>query len=176
MMRNKPNNRFPSHFRDFINELNKNEVEYLLIGGYAMGAYGHHRGTGDLDIFINATEANAEKLMKASIAYGIPAEQVKKEMFLVPKIVGIGQPPLRIELLKKLDTLDFAYAYQRVEKKKVDGLEIRVASVDDLIILKKAAQKGRSKARDSEDLTFLQKLKDKLKRNKGNDKGMSMGM
>jgi len=167
MKRDTPNNRFPSHFRDFISELNQKGVEYLLIGGYAMGAYGHHRGTGDLDIFVNATEANAEKLVSASIDYGIPEQDVKKEMFLVPKMVGIGQPPLRIELLKKLDTLDFEYAYQRVEMKHVDDLEIRVASVDDLILLKKAAQKGRSKARDKEDLTFLEKLKNKLNLRKG---------
>ncbi|MEM6642533.1 MAG: nucleotidyltransferase [Bacteroidota bacterium] len=163
MKRDTPNNRFPSHFRDFINELNKKKVQYLVIGGYAMGAYGHHRGTGDLDIFINATDANAENLISAAIDYGIPKEQVKKEMFLVPKMVGIGQPPLRIELLKVLDTLDFEYAYQRVELKEVDGLRIRVASVDDLILLKKAARRGRSKARDIEDLTFLEKLKSKMR-------------
>lgn len=165
-MRTNPNNRFPNHFRDFINELNKHQVDYILIGGYAMGVYGHYRGTGDLDIFINASEKNAEKMINASIAYGIPEEQVKKEMFQVPKMVGIGEPPLRIEILKKLDTVDFDYAYRRSEIKMVDGLSIRVIGFDDLILLKKAAAKGRSKARDSEDLAFLEKLKSKLNRSK----------
>ena len=163
MNRNTPNDRFPSHFRDFINELNNKKVEYLLIGGYAMGAYGHHRGTGDLDIFINATEHNAKRLMKACTDYGISVDQLNKEMFMVPKMVGIGHPPLRIELLKKLDAIDFEYAYQRVQLKRVDGLEIRVASIDDLILLKKAARKDRSKSRDLEDLSFLEKLKIRLK-------------
>ena len=86
-----------------------------------MGVYGHHRGTVDLDIFINASEDNAEKMVNASIAYGIPKKQLKVEMFLVPKMVGIGEPPLRIEILKKLDTVDFNYAYERSELKKVDG-------------------------------------------------------
>ena len=85
-------------------------------------------------------------------------------MFLVPKIIGIGSPPLRIEILKKLDTIDFGYAYQRSEIKKVDDLNIRIVSLDDLILLKKAAKKDRLKARDSEDLSFLEKLKQKLKR------------
>ena len=88
-MRDSPNNRFPNHFRDFINELNNREVEYLLIGGYAMGVYGHHRGTGDLHIFINASEDNAKKMVNASIAYGIPEEQLKTEMFLVPKMIKL---------------------------------------------------------------------------------------
>ena len=88
-------------------------------------------------------------------------------MFLVPKMIGIGEPPLRIEILKKLDTVDFNYAYERSELKKVDGLDIRVVGLDDLILLKRAAAQGRSKARDSEDLTFLEKLKSRLSRRKG---------
>ena len=161
-MNEMPNNRFPDHFRDFITSLNQHKVEYLLIGGYAMGAYGHHRGTGDLDIFINANESNADRMNAACISYGIAQNELKREMFLVPKIIGIGQPPLRIEILKKLDVLDFKYAFQRASFKNVDGLDIRVISVDDLILLKKAAIKDRSKARDSEDLTFLEKLKSRF--------------
>jgi len=61
------NNLFPDHFKEFITAMNKYGVEYLLIGGYAMGAYGHYRGTGDLDIFINATNENADKLIQAGI-------------------------------------------------------------------------------------------------------------
>lgn len=156
------NNKFPKHFKDFIIELNNREVEYMLIGGYAMGAYGHIRGTNDLDIYINATNENAEKMVVACENYGIPKESIKKEMFLVQKMIGIGKPPLRIEILKKLDTVDFKHAYQRIKTKKVDGVSMKVVGMDDLILLKKAALKGRSKSRDSEDLTFLEKLKKKL--------------
>ena len=158
-----PNDKFPIHFKEFIIELNKYKVEYILIGGYAMGAYGHIRSTNDLDIFINATESNVDRMMQACIGYGIPKESIQKDMFLVQKMIGIGQPPLRIEVLKKLDVVDFKYAYQRVHKKNVDGVAINVVDLDDLILLKKAAVKGRDKARDSEDLSFLQKLKAKLR-------------
>jgi len=94
------NDKLPNHFRDFIHELNEHHVEYLIIGEYALGAYGHIRATADLDIFINATEVNALKLISACSKYGIPTEYLKKEMFLVPKMVGIGEPPMRIEILK----------------------------------------------------------------------------
>lgn len=160
-MRSNQNNVFPSHFREFVEALNNNEVEYLLIGGYALGAYGHIRSTGDLDIFVNATEENADKAISACIDYGIPQEHLKKEMFLVAKMIGIGEIPLRIEILKKLDAVDFKYAFQRAIKAVVDGLQINVVSLEDLIQLKKAAVKGRNKSRDSEDLIFLQKLKDR---------------
>ena len=160
---NKANNKFPTHFKDFIVELNKHKVEYMLIGGYALGVYGHIRATNDLDIYINATEENALKMVKACIDYGIPEESINHEMFLTQKMIGIGQPPLRIEILKKLDMVDFEYAFQRVKKTSVEGVSINVVDLDDLILLKKAAVKGRNKSRDVEDLSFLEKLKAKLR-------------
>ncbi|MEX2565101.1 MAG: nucleotidyl transferase AbiEii/AbiGii toxin family protein [Cyclobacteriaceae bacterium] len=156
------NNRFPENFRSIIESLNKNMVEYLLIGGFAMGAYGHVRSTGDLDIFIHATKENAKRTIKACIDFGINKEDLKEEMFLVEKMIGIGMPPLRIEILKKLDTIDFKYAYQRAEIKNIDGLHIKVVSLDDLILLKEAAVRGRDKQRDREDLVFLKQLKEAL--------------
>lgn len=127
-----------------------------------MGAYGHVRSTGDLDIFIHATKENAQRVLKACIDFGIDKEDLKEEMFLVEKMIGIGMPPLRIEILKKLDIVDFNYAYQRAEIKSVDGLQIKVVSLDDLILLKEAAVKGRDKERDREDLTFLKQYKEAL--------------
>jgi len=157
---NKSNNKLPSHFRDFIIELNKHEAEYLLVGGYALGVYGHIRATNDLDIYINATEENAIKMVKACVDYGVPIDSIQSGMFLTPRMVGIGQAPLRIEILKKLD-IDFMYAFKRVKKVTVDDISINVVDLDDLIQLKKAAIKGRSNSRDSEDLSFLEKLKNK---------------
>ncbi len=120
-----------------------------------MGSYGHFRGTGDLDVLVNATDKNAERLIKASFDYGIARESLSKEMFLIPKMIGIGQTPLRIEILKKLDQVDCRYAYQRAEIKNVDGLNIHAMGLEDLILLKKAAKKGR----DAENVSFLGKLR-----------------
>ena len=149
----------PEYFREFLAALNHHKVEYMLIGGYAMGSYGHVRTTGDLDIFIEATRANAEKMMQACVAYGIEEESLLTDMFMVPRMVVIGEAPLRIEIIKKLDTVDFKYAYQRVKTMQADNLSVPVVNLDNLILLKHAAVKGRNKARDSEDLSFLQKLK-----------------
>ncbi len=149
----------PQHFREFLVELNRHQAEYMVIGGYALGAYGRARGTNDLDVFINATEENASRMKQACVSYGIPANSLTLEMFLVHRMIAIGEFPLRIEIIKKLDTVDFKYAYQRVKTMQVDNLAVPVVNLDDLIRLKHAAVKGRNKARDSEDLTFLQKLK-----------------
>ena len=165
-MSNSLNTQLPGSFREFLVELNRYEVEYMLIGGYAVGNYGHVRTTGDLDIFINATPENAQKMKQACIAYGIAEEDLTPDMFLAPRMVVIGKAPLRIEILKKLDTVDFQYAYARTETVQVDSLPVRVVGLDDLILLKHAAVKGRSQARDSEDLSFLQKLKASLNKHK----------
>ena len=156
------NHHFPEHFNSFIHQLNKFRVEYLLIGGYAMGIYGHIRATNDLDIYLNATAENAERALKACISYGIPAKDLHKEMFMVPKIIGIGEPPLRIEILKKLDVIDFKFAFARAMRKKIGDLVINAISVDDLILRKEAAVKDRNADRDKEDLSFLKKLKKSL--------------
>ncbi|MCL6260489.1 hypothetical protein M3O96_15405 [Aquiflexum sp. TKW24L] len=65
-----------------------------------------------------------------------------------------------------MDTIDFSFAYQRAEIKKIGDLEIKVVSIDDLILLKQAAVKGRDKERDVEDLNFLRRLKETLQSKK----------
>lgn len=99
------NRKLASDFSDFITCLNRHSVEYLLIGGYAVGVYDHIRATNDLDIFVNATEDNAQKILRACIDFGIPSDQLFPEQFKVSKMVRIGDLPFRIELLKKLDVM-----------------------------------------------------------------------
>ena len=158
-MKTSSNRFFPDNFREFIQQLNDKKVEYLLIGGYAMGVHGHIRATTDLDIFINTNNENAEKMCQVCVTYGIPEEDIKKEMFLVPKMIGIGEPPLRIEILKQLGVVDFQYAFQRAIVKKIDNLTLNVISIDDLVLLKESAVQDRNSTRDIEDLSFLKKLK-----------------
>ncbi|MGB3848415.1 MAG: hypothetical protein WA958_00495 [Tunicatimonas sp.] len=153
------NTYLPQHFRDFLTELEHHQAEYIVIGGYALGAYGRARGTNDLDVFINATKENAQRMVQACVSYGIPVESLTLKMFMVPRMIAIGEFPLRIEIIKKLYTVDFEYAYQRVKTMQVDNLAVPVVDLNDLILLKQAAVKGRNQARDSEDLSFLQKLK-----------------
>ncbi len=155
------NNLLPDHFREFVASLNEFHVEYLIIGGYALGAYGHLRGTNDLDIFIHATDENANKMISACSAYGIPKDTLSNEMFLVQKMIGIGDPPLRIEIIKDVGSIDFSYAYQRKRQKMVDGVMLNVIGIDDLILLKKNALRDRNSSRDQEDLNYLESLKNK---------------
>ncbi|MGK7390320.1 MAG: hypothetical protein ACNS60_08210 [Candidatus Cyclobacteriaceae bacterium M2_1C_046] len=153
------NNLLPEDFREFIHQLNDKQVKYLIIGGYAMGVYGHIRATKDLDIFIDTSDENVLKLKQACIAFQIPEEQISLRMFQIPQIVDIGDEPFKIEILKKLDVIDFNYAYERRNIIYIENLELSIASIDDMIHLKEAAIKERNESRDQEDLGFLKKKK-----------------
>jgi predicted nucleotidyltransferase len=64
-------NIFNEHFRDFIQSLNDNEVEYVLVGGMAVILHGYVRRTGDMDVWVNKTEDNYKKLTKAFKQFGM---------------------------------------------------------------------------------------------------------
>ena len=93
----------PKDFNEFLKSLNSNRVEYLLIGGYAVGIHGHIRATNDLDIWINRSEDNAARVRLAVQAFGFPASSLTPELFLTPNnIVRLGLPPIRIEIASAL--------------------------------------------------------------------------
>ena len=54
----------PRDFRDFLKLLNENEVEYLLIGGYAVAYHGYPRSTYDMDVWVGISRANADRMVK----------------------------------------------------------------------------------------------------------------
>ncbi len=68
-------------FSEFIALLIKNKVEYLIVGGYAVGIHGHPRYTGDLDIWLNPTEQNAELILKSVNEFGFSAFKLTQDDF-----------------------------------------------------------------------------------------------
>jgi len=62
----------PEDFKDFIHCLNSNKVKYLLVGGWAVGLYGHPRATKDIDFLIFTDNKNLKKLGKALADFGAP--------------------------------------------------------------------------------------------------------
>jgi hypothetical protein len=72
-------NIFNDDFKDFIIYLNQNEVEYIVVGGYAVIIRGYSRSTGDIDIWVNKTKENYKKLQKAIIEFGLPEVAVKEK-------------------------------------------------------------------------------------------------
>jgi hypothetical protein len=132
---------FNPDFKDFIECLNKQKVEYILVGGYAVILRGYSRSTGDMDIWVNKTEDNFRKLQSAIHKFGLPSAAVPYEQFFSDEydVFSFGNPPYAIELLTAMKGVSFDEALKLATIEKVEELEIRVIHLNHLIKAKKAA-------------------------------------
>ena len=139
----------PQDFREFLKSFNSKKVEYLVIGGYAVGYYGYPRPTGDLDIWISNAPDNAERAREALEEFGFycPIDALLKE----DEVVRMGIPPFRIEVLKRIDGVNFSDCYSGRVTADVSGVEMSLISLTHLKQNKTAS--GRSK--DVNDLENL---------------------
>ena len=139
-------------FKDFLKLLNSHKVEYLLVGGYAVGYHGYPRATGDMDIWIAVHETNAAKIAAVLGEFGMPREAISKELFLEDnKIIRMGVPPIRIEVITGVSGVAFDECYSRRELINIEGILVNFISLNDLKANKQAA--GRHK--DLDDLEHL---------------------
>jgi hypothetical protein len=99
-------------FKEFLKSLNSNSVENLLIGGYAVGIYGHIRATNDLDIWVNVSPENAANIERALREFGFAAPGLTSDLFLARNnVVRMGVPPIRIEILTSISGVEFESCY-----------------------------------------------------------------
>lgn len=148
-------NIFNPDFRDFIAALNRNQVRYILVGGYSVILHGYSRTTGDLDLWVERTEENYFKISKSFEDFGMPVFDMTEENFLhhpVWDVFTFGVPPVAIDLMISMEGFNFEEIYKRAIIFKDEDLEIRVIHKNDLIATKQKA--GRSK--DLDDLENLQ--------------------
>lgn len=142
--------RLPQDFSEFLKLLNSSDVEYLLVGGYAVNYYGLARSTGDMDIWIRPSYANAEKLVQALKEFGFSG--VTPDLFTVPaQVIRMGVPPLRLKILTSVSGVDFEEFYTRRQVFEMEDLSVPVISLEDLKHNKRAS--GRLK--DLADLEAL---------------------
>ena len=144
---------FPA-FKEFLILLNKYEVEYIVIGGYAVAIHGYVRATGDADIWVNPTLENADKMLTVMLHFGFGEYDFKLEDFLVTNetgFVSFGDEPFKIEILTKTFGVTFLEAYQHRKTVEIDGINVNFMGFDDLITNKKAL----SREKDLNDLANL---------------------
>jgi len=142
----------PEDFKDFLKLLNLKQVEYLLIGGYAVSYYGYPRATADMDIWIAISPNNATKIVKVLQEFGFNVSDLSIDLFLQKnKIIRMGVPPLRLEVLTSISGVDFADCFQKKLVTEIDEIEVNLISLKDLKLNKKAS--GRFK-----DLNDLENL------------------
>jgi len=141
-------NIFNEDFRDFIHALNKYQVEYLLVGGYAVILNGYRRTTGDMDIWVKVTRENHQKLTNAYLSFGLPTMDISEENFLNNNEIEVftyGIPPVSIDVMKVVKGCNFDEAYELSNIYNEDGLLIRFIHINTLIQAKKASGRFFSK-------------------------------
>ena len=144
-------------FLDFVDLCNKHELRYLVIGGYAVSIHGYPRSTKDMDICIELSEANAEKMVLVINDFGFGSLNLTKNDFLVPHyFTQLGYEPIRIDIMNDIDGVNFAEAW---ENKKV----VRMGEIDFNFIGYNELLKVKAKAGRPQDLADIHKLKQRNK-------------
>ena len=142
----------PSDFKEFLSLLNSNNVEYLLIGGYAVGYHGYPRATNDMDVWVAIHPDNASRLVGVMDAFGFSVPELSADLFMQDrKVIRMGLPPMRIEILTGISgvTFDECYADRIIDM--IDGVRVNLINLKHLKQNKQAS--GRHK-----DLSLLEPL------------------
>lgn len=141
------------NFRELFECLNAHEVRYLVVGGYAVAFHGHPRYTKDIDVWIEPSQANAERLMKALHDFGFGSSTLKAEDFLEPGyVVRLGHPPQRIDLLTSLKGVEFTACYGDRLSLDVEGTAVDFIDLESLKVNKRMV----ARHQDLADLENLQ--------------------
>jgi hypothetical protein len=127
-------------FKEFIESLNSNDVSYLVVGGYAVAYHGYPRYTKDLDIWIERSSTNAQKMVAALDQFGFTSLGLQPADFLEPgQIIQLGYPPNRIDILTSLPGISFEESYPSRVVVLMQGIEVNFIDLDNLKRNKKAS-------------------------------------
>ena len=106
-------------FEELLELLNGNAVEFLVVGAYALAFHGAPRFTGDIDLYIRPTRDNAERMLRALVAFGFRSPDLSAEDFMKPdQVVQLGVPPVRVDLLTSISGV----TWEEAESGKAGGV------------------------------------------------------
>ncbi len=142
-------------YREMLQCFADEDVEFLLVGAYAMAAHGYPRTTLDIDFWVRPSRKNAEAVLRALHRFGAPlhgltVDDLQKD----DTVFQIGVAPRRIDIITGASGLEFAGAFQRSTEVQLEGITVRIPSVEDLIRNKRASGRTRDLA-DAEALESL---------------------
>ena len=143
-----------SDLREFIESLRSKKVDFLIVGGHAVAFHGYPRYTGDVDVLIRPSVENAERLLEVLDGFGFGQLGLTTADFSSPgRVLQLGRPPNRIDVLTSISGLDFEQAWQGRVEGELGGLPVTFLSRDSLLANKRAS--GRP-----QDLADIAALKD----------------
>ncbi len=140
-------------FRDFLKLLETHQVDYMIVGGYAVAFHGFPRFTKDIDIFFDVSAANIDRLRQVLVEFGFREESVPREALETPgNVLAIGVAPVRIDILNRIDGVAYAEAKPNTVRGNYDRLAVTFIGRQDLIRNKSSTSRAKDKA-DVEELT-----------------------
>ncbi len=120
----------PPDFSEFLKLLNCHHVDYLLVGGFAVGFHGYPRATSDMDIWVSQSPENAGRVVAAIRAFGFNTPNLTEDLFLQRRrIVRMGHPPIRIEVMNEIDGVTFEECRPAAILAFIDGIQVPIISV-----------------------------------------------
>ncbi len=144
-------------YKDILRALADEKVSFLLVGAYALAAYGYLRATMDIDIWVRPSRENADAVLRALRRFGAALQDLTREDLEAEETVfQIGVAPRRIDIITTVSGLRFADAFARSMSVHLEGIEVRVPCLADLIRNKRAT--GRTK--DLADAEALEDIQD----------------
>jgi hypothetical protein len=144
-----------SDFEEFLRLLEHHQVDYMIVGGYAVAFHGYPRFTKDIDIYFEASASNVDRLCQALMQFGFRAETLPRQAFERPgSVFAIGVTPVRIDLLNQIDGVAYAQARGNAVRGKYGQVEVTFIGRQDLIRNKSSTPRAKDKA-DVEELASL---------------------
>jgi hypothetical protein len=114
--------------REFLESLNANEVECLVVGAYAVGWHGYPRYTGHIDILLCPTQENAERVLRTLVNFGFGSLRMEAADFTQPdQVIQLGRRPNRIDLVTSITGVSFADAWESRIAGDLDGCRLRLS-------------------------------------------------
>jgi predicted nucleotidyltransferase len=144
--------------REFIELMNSHGVDYVIVGGHAVAYHGYPRFTGDMDFFVRASAENAVRVTAVLHSFGFSdLSSIESTLLEAGKVIQLGRPPNRIDLLTGISGVRFDEALQDSVATELDGIPVRIIGFESL--LRNKAASGRPK-----DLVDLDQLKKQQER------------
>jgi hypothetical protein len=138
--------------KEFVELLSALDVHFMVVGAFAVAYHGYPRYTADIDLFVERSTENAERLLKAIHQFGFGDIGLTTEHFLrEDQIIQLGVAPNRIDLLTSISGVSFDEAWNSRELGELSGLRIPFISVDLL-------KRNKAASARTQDLADLERL------------------
>jgi hypothetical protein len=137
----------PEDWRAFIESLNSNGVEYVVVGAVALAHHGIPRYTGDLDVLVHNSPENASRLESALTEFGLGTLGLKAADFVDSyRVIQLGVAPFRIDILTSLTGVTFDQAWAGRIEILIGGTRLNILGREELVRNKKLTGRAQDRA------------------------------